>query len=91
MPSHLQIAGQDPRSRDVLIDVVGEEAVALAAAEACDRRHDVALRCNDPITPETPVESGNRRDRAQERRDRELRELDRLMRQRSTHDLGSAV
>jgi len=91
MPSLLKIAGQDPRSRDVLIDVVGEEAVALVAAETRDRRPDVALHCNDPITPETPEDPGNRRDRAQERRDRELRELDRLMRQRSTHDLGSAV
>lgn len=91
MPKLIEIAGQHPGSVDVLIDVVGEDAVALAAAETRDRRPDVALHCNDPITPDAPADPRNRRDRAQERRDRELRELDRLMRQRSTHDLGSAV
>lgn len=91
MPKLIELASQTSGSVDVLIDVVGEEAVALAAAETRDRRPDVALHCNDPITPDAPADPRNRRDRAQERRDRELRELDRLMRQRSTHDLGSAV
>lgn len=84
MPKLIEIAGQHPGSVDVLIDVVGEDAVALAAAETRDRRPDVALHCNDPITPDAPADPRTRRDR-------ELRELDRLMRQRSTGELGSAV